>query len=63
MWPSTGPTLGLEGEAWAGAAAPKALPQQEVFTAHDICTVQKDRKVTTTDSKRRLEKNGQIFQR
>lgn len=63
VWPSTGPTLGLEGEAWDGAAAPKAIPQQKRFTAHDICTVQSNGNVTNIYSKRHLEKNSQIFQR
>lgn len=51
------------GSSWAGAAALKALPQPEVFTACDISTVQKDGKVTITGLKRRLEKKGQILQR
>lgn len=54
---------GAAGEGLGWSCWSNTLPQQEVFTAHDICTVRQDDKVTTKDSKSCLEKNGRIFQR
>ena len=61
VWPSPGPTLGLEREPSAGDIPPKPLPQQEKFTAHDICTVQKDGTVTITNSEKKMKEKRQNF--
>lgn len=59
MWPSPGSTLGLKREPRAGAAAPKALPQQEEFTVHDICTM--DGTATITKSEKTIKEKWPNF--
>lgn len=60
-WPSSGPTLRVEGElGWS--CCPESPSPARGVTARDTRTVEQDGKVTTTNSDM-SGKNGHIFQR